>query len=262
MNKNYSNDAPIDLPNQDRFNRWPFAKRISQVIAIRQDPSSLILGIYGAWGQGKTSVLNLIEHQLAEYENLICYRFNPWRFGDEEQLLQGFFFELAGLLGRSLTTQEENIGEIVKTYGMPIAGIFGMEGTVDSGVDAALGKGPSLKEFRDRLEKIMIEEETRVVILVDDIDRLDKDEIFAVFRLVKLTADLKNTAYILSFDDEMVAAVLQERYGGSAINSGRAFLEKIIQVPLQLPAVELTTLREYCFKGVNQGIERGKYRAH
>jgi hypothetical protein len=72
---------------------------------------------------------------------------------------------------------------------------------------------------------------------------------------VKLTADFENTAYVLAFDDDMVAAALQERYGVSRPGAGRAFLEKIIQIPLHLPAADPIALRQFCFEGVDQALE-------
>lgn len=53
-------DAAVERPEQDRFRRWPFAQRVAQTIAQRRDPASLVVGIYGDWGEGKTSVLNFI----------------------------------------------------------------------------------------------------------------------------------------------------------------------------------------------------------
>ncbi len=94
----------------------------------------------------------------------------------------------------------------------------------------------------------------RVLILIDDVDRLEKTEIHALFRLVKLTADFRYTSYLLAFDKNIVAASLQERYSSFAENAGEAFIEKIIQIPLHLPAVEKQVLREFCFEGVDEAL--------
>ncbi|HFO1052294.1 P-loop NTPase fold protein [Bacillus cereus group sp. MYBK111-1] len=112
-----------------------------------------------------------------------------------------------------------------------------------------------IEELRGRIESVLEEEKKRVVILIDDIDRLEKNEIHAVFRLVKLTADFKYTAYVLAFDKEMVSAALQERYGAGNQNAGKAFLEKIIQVPLQLPSIDSNDLRSFCLRGVDNALE-------
>ena len=52
----YISDSPITDPSQDKFKRWLFAQRIAQTIVNRSDPSSIVIGIYGAWGNGKTTV--------------------------------------------------------------------------------------------------------------------------------------------------------------------------------------------------------------
>jgi len=111
-----------------------------------------------------------------------------------------------------------------------------------------------LDELRNRIEELLCEEQKRVVVLMDDIDRLDKNEIYAVFRLVKLSADFSYTAYVLAFDDSMVSSALQERYA-TGTESGENFLEKIIQVPLRLPPPDELSLRQFCFEGVDEAIK-------
>lgn len=251
-NMNYSSDAPISSPDKDRFSRWPFSKRISEVIAKRTDPSSIVIGLYGAWGDGKTTVLNFIEEALKTESNVICIRFNPWRYGTEEQLLEGFFHNIADALDTKLITSGEKIKDIFKKVAPAAAGAFGQQGIGD-GV-AQFIAGPSLSELRSRIEAALEETKKRVVILADDIDRLEKEEIHATFRLVKLTADFKFTSYILAFDEQVVSSALQDRYGAGAENAGKAFLEKIIQVPLNLPSVDRKILRGFCFEGVDSAL--------
>jgi predicted KAP-like P-loop ATPase len=83
-------DNPVLDPAQDKFNRLPFAQRIAEVIVSRRDSSSIAIGIYGAWGEGKTTVFNFVEKTLENHSNIICVRFNPWFFRDEEKLLLSF----------------------------------------------------------------------------------------------------------------------------------------------------------------------------
>ncbi|MEW4426827.1 P-loop NTPase fold protein [Paenibacillus pabuli] len=248
----YSSDAPVDHPDNDVFRRWPFAQRVAQVIATRKDKSSIVIGIDGVWGDGKTSVLNFIQHELNRHSDVVCMKFNPWRFGDEEQLLKGFFFDLANSVDQSLSTSVEKIGDLIKRFGKPIASLAG-QGEVAEGLGDMLTSA-GIEDLRQRIEKILDDQSRRVVILVDDIDRLEKSEIHAIFRLVKLTADFKNTAYVLAFDHEMVASALQDRFGSGQQGAGKAFLEKIIQVPLQLPEVNRDSLRTYCFSGVEEAL--------
>lgn len=249
---NYSSDAPVSSPDKDRFSRWPFSKRISEIIAKRTDPSSIVIGLYGAWGDGKTTVLNFIEEALKSESNVICIRFNPWRYGTEEQLLEGFFHIIADALDTKLITSGEKIKDIVKKVAPAAADAFGQKGIGDG--LAQFMAGPSLNDLRNRIESALEDAKKRVVILADDIDRLEKEEIHATFRLVKLTADFKFTSYILSFDEQVVSSALQDRYGTGTENAGKAFLEKIIQVPLNLPSVDRKVLREFCFEGVDKAL--------
>ncbi|MCM0624515.1 KAP family NTPase [Lysinibacillus sp. OL1_EC] len=252
----YSSDSPIVDASQDIFNRFPFAQRVAKVISNRQDASSIVIGIYGAWGEGKTSVFNFIENELDQEEHVVCIRFNPWRFADENTMLLNFFSDLVRAIDRELETTGEKLGEAINTYVKPLAQFFGRGESVDA-VSSMLSSA-DIDEIKSRVEKILEEEKKRVVIFIDDIDRLEKSEIHAIFRMVKLTADFKYTAYVLAFDKEMVSASLQERYGTANSQAGRLFLEKIIQVPLQLPAIESADLRTFCFSAIDEALKVGE----
>lgn len=249
---NYSSDSPINTKEEDRFSRWRFAERISQVISKRNDPSSIVIGLYGVWGDGKTSVLNFIEEALNDDNNVICIKFNPWRFGTEEELLTGFFINIADALDAQLIKTGDKLKDILKKVAPGIGAVAGAKGVGDSIVSFI--SGPDIVELKNRIEQELENAKKRVLILIDDVDRLEKSEIHAIFRLVKLTADFKYTSYILAFDKDVVAASLQEKYSSSSANAGEAFLEKIIQVPLHLPFVEKKVLREFCFHGVDEAL--------
>jgi len=249
----YIADAPLRDPKQDKFHRWPFSQRIAQTIALRRDPSSIVIGIYGAWGDGKTTVLNFIEHEFSNQPNIVCFKFNPWRYSDEDKLITFFFKELATVLGKSLSTNLERLGEVFGKYLLIPASALGQAETVKAVTDSLTTI--ELEGLKNRIESFLKTEKKRVVVLMDDIDRLDKIEIQSVFRLIKLTVDFDNIAYVLAFDDDMVAAALQEKYADSASDAGRNFLEKIIQVPLELPTVDNVTLRNFCFESLDQALQ-------
>ena len=255
----YSADAPAKTSGEDRFQRWPFAQRIARVIATRKDPESLVIGINGAWGEGKTTVFYFIEEELKEHPNVVTFRFNPWRFPDESKLVRDFFQTLAAALEKSIVTGRKKAGDYISKYvSIPgaLAGAVGLGGLGDAAKAVGdLLSSVELEKLKERVEAILKEANKRVVVLMDDIDRLDKAEIQTVFRLVKLVADFKNTAYVLAFDSDMVASALQERYSSHDKEAGRSFLEKIIQVPLDLPHIPKTSLRKYCLEIIQHAVE-------
>jgi hypothetical protein len=247
----YSSDRPISKRDEDRFNRWPFAARIADTLATRHDPSSVVVGIYGPWGDGKTSVLHLMEEALAAHRHVVIVRFNPWLFESEDKLLRGFFGVLARSIGRSLPTWREKLGEALQKYGALLSPVGAGDAAQDIGQTLST---VDIETLRERIEDILAQAGKRIVILIDDIDRLDRTEIHALFKLVKLSAGFTCTSYVLAFDDEMVAAALGEKYGQGGIEAGRRFLEKIVQVPLHLPSADQLELRRIVLEGVDDAL--------
>lgn len=254
----YSSDAPLQDPKLDRFDREPFARRIAETLARREDPSSMVIAIYGAWGDGKTTVLNFIRDRLEKEGAVICVNFNPWRLDGEDALLASFFSTLAEALDTELKTTAQKIGDLLKQYSFilkPVPIIKELE-PLASGAGSMMSS-VSLDRLRSQISSILRASKKRVVVMIDDIDRLEKIEIQAIFRLVKLTADFDNVAYVLAFDEEMVAAAIGERYSADATQhsaAGKKFIEKIVQVGLYLPSAGAEELREYAFDQINEAL--------
>ena len=100
---------------------------------------------------------------------------------------------------------------------------------------------PSLVTTRERIISTLANQEQKIIIVIDDIDRLTGDEVRQVFRLVKAVADFPNTVYILSMEREVVVDALNQFHPGR----GSQYLEKIVQVGIRVPApssVELESL--------------------
>lgn len=247
MEQIYNSDNPIILKEQDKFNRYKFSNRIAETITKRQNDEGLVIGLYGIWGEGKTSVLNMIEEKLNENENTLIAKFNPWRFKDEDTLILNFFKNISEILNKELNTKTEIIGNFLKKYGA-VTSVFNL----DLSKVGETFSDTQLEELKNRINDFLEESKKKIVVAIDDIDRLDKQELFSLFKLIKLTGDFSKTYYILSFDDEMVASAIGERYASGNINSGHNFLEKIIQVPLRIPQALSKDLLNYTFELLNK----------
>lgn len=258
--KEYIADEPVSKEAEDRFHRYNFARRIAQTIINRENRDGVVIGIYGAWGEGKTSVINFIDTELIKNEDIIRIKFNPWRYSDENTLLYSFFCKVSTELGAKLLKRKERIGKWLSKHSSAVNYNIPKVGDVSKAIGSIgnLLGGIELETLKNRLEEIIIKSNKKVVIFIDDIDRLDKNEIHSVFRLVKLTANFSNTIYILSFDESVVSSVIGERYATSDIDSGRNFLDKIIQVPLNIPKAQPDSLRDYCFQIINDTFNSNK----
>jgi len=262
----FSNDQPLTNRQDDCLNRTAFADRIARVLRGLPKGASLVVGIHGPWGDGKTTVLNLLRTNLGTDGAIVVRDFNPWRLTDDDAMLRGFFSVLAEAIGASLSTRFErtktSAGKLAKMFRWitkPV-GCFWKPAEAADGLLRKLarvvvdGDSVGLEELRTRIVARLEQSTKRIVVLIDDIDRLDKDETHMLFRLIKACADFPSVCYVLAFDDTAVAKALGERYGGGDEPSGRAFLEKIIQVPLKLPVAAKEDLRSLCFEQVDRAL--------
>jgi len=256
----YISDAPIFDPAYDRFGRLWFAKRIAETVCARMDPSSLVIALYGAWGNGKTTVLNFVESELRGLPGVVVLAFNPWRFPTEQSLLHYFFTGLAQSLKSTLASRAEEIGKEVREYGSLVQLLCSGTREVARLENESLA-AVDLEGQKRRIGAILSQSTKKVVVLIDDIDRLDESAMQAIFRLVKLTADFENTVYVLAFDAEMVASVVGERFAATRetkLQAGQDFLEKIVQVPLDLPAAPPEALRTFSFEAMNEALSAAR----
>jgi len=100
----YASNDPITASSEDRFNRSRFATSLATTIARRHDSSCLVVGLYAKWGEGKTSLLNLIAEALAGETKIVIVRFDPWLIRSEIELIPALFKELAEAVKRKIPT--------------------------------------------------------------------------------------------------------------------------------------------------------------
>ena len=236
-------DRPISTRAEDRFDRAPFAGQVANIIVRRSDPSSLVVGVYGPWGDGKTSVLQLIQEALAGNDDVVSMTYNPWFYGaSTEAITKSFFQSLGEALEKTGWFTKENVATLVARFGKAIPHV----GEAVAAYGEAISS-ESLIEARDKIGEVLKKHGKKVVVFVDDIDRLDRADIQTLFKLVRLSGDFDHTTYVLAFDDVIVAEALGEAYGSGDIAAGRRFLEKIVQAPLHLPPAKPETLRTMLF---------------
>jgi predicted KAP-like P-loop ATPase len=255
MTNNIHTDKPATVQSEDCFQRYEFSKRIASIVAVPKIDKSLIIGLYGKWGEGKTTVLNFIRQELPE--ETIVVNFNPWLFSDEQHVLKSFFNSITEALGAKDKTLKEKLGGLFSDYGGAIGSITQFAGFSMDGVEK-LGnklKEVSTEQLKKRVDDLIIQSEKNIVVFVDDIDRLDIQEIQYIFKLVKLVGDFPRTCYVLSFDEEMVSAALAPKYGGDNKTAGYNFLEKIIQLPLKIPKASKKALYKYTMNLLNNTLD-------
>ena len=104
-----------------------------------------------------------------------------------------------------------------------------------------------LETLKSNINQELEDLDKKILIVIDDIDRLCDEEIREIFQLVKSIADFKNTIYILSYDREIVTKALDK----TQQDKGEEYLEKIVQVPLVLPYISKSDLDKIFINRLN-----------
>jgi predicted KAP-like P-loop ATPase len=243
---NISADRPVVDPEDDLFGHAHFAELLATSIHRYTDSNGLVMALFGPWGSGKSSALNFIQHYLKqEKENKpIIITFNPWWFSGQDNLARAFLGQLQAVLpGKS--EKFKKLGDLFCDLAEEVGGLAELTGKT-FGAGTLLGKVakhfkrkpkdvPALKK---EIGKILLEAEQKILVIVDDIDRLTPDETRQLFTVIKALADFPNVLYLLALDRE-VATQAMAQIG----MPGDRYLEKIIQVPFTLPPANPASLQ-------------------
>lgn len=249
-----SADSPGSDPNSDRLGYAPFAKRLAQSIAGLERAEGHVLALYGRWGFGKTTMLNYVRHflnEIPEKDRPIALSFNPWWFSGHEDLVRAFFSQLSAKIGdhkefpsdvrKQLADLADSLADIPLPY---VGGFAKVAGKI------IRPKVKDVEKLKVEISTLLRSQRRRILIVIDDIDRLTSEEIRQVFRAVKSVGDFPNVTYLLAFDKQVVVRSLGELQGGS----GEDYLEKIVQVPFELPFVDRISIRGLFFERVDSII--------
>jgi hypothetical protein len=221
-------DDPITTDGEDLLGRSDFAHRLADEIISLPGKGSFVFGLVARWGEGKTSVLNLIKRKLELHTDIIIVDFNPWYFANQAGILEAFYGSIERAIEERflLPSFKRRIRQYLKTLSI------GLEHKPFS-LDLELPENP--EHLREELEGFIARTGARLVILVDDIDRLDHDLALGALALTRLSARFENTIFLLAIDPNE----LEKNKIGSD------FLSKIIQKPIVLPPAELRDIDEF-----------------
>lgn len=266
-------DQPIQSSKDDILGRKSFAQSLGNAILNYKEKDSIVIGLFGAWGSGKTSIINMaLEHIDSVYKQKtnenkpIIVKFNPWNYSDQNQLITQFFKQLSTTLKRTdYASDVKNIGEKIETYAwffeplklIPVVGQYiGILKDVTENTGVALKSWGDLKEndlegIREELNNLLAKQSHKIIIIIDDIDRLNNTEIRQIFQLIKSLGDFPNTIYLLAFDKNVVINALQKVQEGP----GSEYLEKIVQVPFDIPLISKQEVEDLLFSQLTELIK-------
>ncbi|QMV68742.1 RagB/SusD family nutrient uptake outer membrane protein [Sphingobacterium paramultivorum] len=219
---------------KDKFGYGTLSNELSEFIHHTDSEHSFAIGILGNWGDGKTFIANQIIQSLKDNnDDYIILEFNPWLY--DKNLLIEFFQEFLNITSRiDKSLQRDFISYMSKI-------------TVESNNEKISIVNFILKIFHDDRsiesikknisQKIKLSRK-KVIVFVDDTDRLDQEEIHHILKIIRNSADFANTFFIAGIDYNYICNQIDEP----------KYLEKIFNVLVTLPKVSRTVINNEIFK--------------
>lgn len=218
---------------KDLYSREDFAKYIEKFISNTTTISSFGIGITGAWGSGKSDFLNRLSKVLEQENENVIVNFNPWKFGHTENMTSYFLDQLSD----SLKPFSQTIDKKLMYYSeailkpareTPLKMLYALFNKIVSGDKTHVKNYNDLESSIDAIQK-------RIVVFIDDLDRLTGVEILEIFKIIRNISNFKNTFFIVSFDIEYVNLALKKL---DKISREGEYFKKIFQLIIPLPSVE------------------------
>lgn len=227
-------DDEINGEGEDVLTIEAHAKSFAETVLASSAQLGLIFGVDGPWGTGKTSFINLAQRHWEREQGIIVFRFEPLRYAADPDLADRLIRDLSKVIQKEVFAPEFR----------PVASRYSrmLKGRADiSFLGFKLSLEPSsetvdelLQEIDDALERI----NRRVIVVVDDLDRLEPKSVNNVLFTARRTFRLSRASYILCYDTEVLAS------GKDEGERAREFLEKFVTVKLSL-FVDSTSLTNF-----------------
>ena len=245
--KGFLTDHPL-TEEEEALSGWTSqAQTLTQkLLATDTTRAAFSLGIVASWGEGKSSFMGIMQRYLQQAQReVIVMRFNPWLYDKEAQLTKVFFEELR----RTLAPYSSKLSRSINSYADLLLAVD------NSWLKLAhellcLSQRSTTKQF-DQLSRNIQELGRKVVIFIDDVDRLMREELLELFNLVRNSSNLPCLYFVLAYDKSYVLKTLQS--DGEHMTR---YPEKILQEEYPLPKLapdKMWTVLERCLSETQLG---------
>ncbi len=247
-------DSHIEKETDDLFGFGDFGRALGRAIAETKHPVGTVIGLSGPWGSGKTSVIETYVVPALNEAKVTIVRFDPWAAIEGRDLILEFLSSLQGALPQEIARRVISTLTAIARLAVPVVrdaatamataagATLGAPGVAaGAAASRALAKasdwasglisdkplGQHLAELREGLR----ENDRRIVFIIDDLDRLDTDELLLVFRMLRTVGRLPNVVHLLAIDRNVAERVVTARFP----SEGASYLDKVVQAWFEVP---------------------------
>jgi predicted KAP-like P-loop ATPase len=292
---------PDNETERDFLNFGGVAGTVAEII-VQADGRPISIGVSGAWGVGKSSMIKLVRAELDQRKkdgvgrDFIFVEFNAWLYQGYDDARAALVDVIADTLGEEAHSRQTG-GEKVKellgrvnwlraaklfagpaaalALGLPVPGLAGhllgfgkslLAGSPSKTEEKEIGQavkeekeewggllGPKantsppkeIHALRENFEAILKEMGVTLVVLIDDLDRCLPETTVSTLEAIRLFLFLQNTAFVIAADDGMIKHAVKRHFDGVADDLVTNYFDKLIQVPVRVPALGTQEVRAY-----------------
>lgn len=236
-------DEPICSASEDKLHRSELASQIATILDNINRSGSSIIGISGPWGSGKSSLVNLVESTVQNRDDndnkmYKFIHFKPWMFSNQSDVFNEFFSTISPNIAYSHFERlkvwfKNHFGGYSLTVELPPMRLL------LAYQQNLINPSPrvSLDKLKEKISNNLKQSKETFVVVIDDLDRLDVDEIKLIIKLVRAVADFDNVIYILEYDKLKLCKRLEYDFDSN-------YLDKIIQVEIKIPEINSNILSQ------------------
>lgn len=245
-------DIPVLANGEDWLDMGRYVDGLVKFVSECYTPMSIAL--QGDGGTGKTSFINRMRGALEKSQDskIVTVYFNTWQYSQfnmSDSLYYSFVHCIVNCINRKKQINQltkDKLMKSLRSVAIDIGKQF-LESKTGLSLDSigeelskfGIEKMEHIEKLRDDYGKLINEtsgEEGRVVIFIDDLDRLNPDTAVALLETIKLFMDVKNCVFVLAIDYDVVVRGIRAKYGADMDDvKCRSFFDKIIQLPFRMP---------------------------
>lgn len=231
----FFDDKPLGLLGNDELGYDSYAELLGKKILSSHFDKSFAIGINGKWGLGKTSFIDLIKRKV-QSDDIIEINFNAWNSHSPKAIIKDFFETVQ----ETIRPQHSSLSRLFIQYSNKLVTLNSNTVTqsIQTTVSAITGF-ESINSLYQDINNALVSIDKKILVYIDDLDRLDKHEIIEVIRLIRNTANFHNTFFIVAYDRNYVVNALKQHNPYKQ----EEFLEKIFQIEVTLPYFKKDILR-------------------
>lgn len=223
-------EEPITSLSDDLLDFTQIKNSINNYIYNCHPDKSFVLGVVGEWGSGKTSLINIVRNE-NKNKDIEILDFNIWNYNDEQAMFDGLYNLILKKVNSSVNVIElrKNINKYRKLIFKNVSDNTKI--TIDNIIN---DYKTDIEEIKAELNNVLSEYNKEIVIVIDDLDRVNKEQMLFATKMLSNIINLNKIKYIICYNESKVDSILNGEYE-------KNYLDKIINAKITIPGIDRTT---------------------